>query len=109
MAGKPPAASIGASPAEDQIRIQARALLMKSKIYRLLALIFAFTGLAVFVVLYLRNVEGQLFEALRQPVIVAIILVPFLPAIVLSILGQKTEKAFWALMQPAQSETPEKK
>ncbi|QQG37457.1 MAG: hypothetical protein HYS17_10060 [Micavibrio aeruginosavorus] len=89
--------------------MQARALLMKSKIYRLLALIFAFTGLLIFVVLYLRNIEGHFFEALRQPVTVAIILVPFLPAIVLSILGQKAEKAFWALMQPAGSEKTEKK
>ncbi|MCM2343923.1 MAG: hypothetical protein NDJ24_05125 [Alphaproteobacteria bacterium] len=109
MAGKPPAAIAQGKPLQEDVRLKARALLMKAKLYRLMALVFAFTGLAVFTVLYIRNIEGQFFEALQHPVTVTIILVPFLPAIVLSILGQRAEKAFWALIQSAETPPPEKK
>lgn len=109
MAGKPPAAAAQGKPLEGDDRLKARALLMKSKLYRLMALVFAFTGLAVFTALYVRNIEGHFFEALQNPVVITIILVPFLPAVVLSFLGQRAEKAFWALIQPAEPPPPEKK
>jgi hypothetical protein len=70
---------------------------MKAQLFRLFALIFAIAGTGVFIVLYLRNVQGTFFSALTNPFIIAMILIPFLPAIVLSKKASKLEKEYDAL------------
>lgn len=66
--------------------------LVKARFYRLFAVLFAIGGLVMFLYLYLDRVEGRLFDALRDPFVVVIILVPFLPAVVLSWLAGKHER-----------------
>lgn len=75
-------------------RYVARSLLIKSRLYRFFALSFALMGVVIFLFLYFKHVEGQLFEALRDPTIIAIVLFPFLPAIVLSLMAQGLERKF---------------
>lgn len=97
----------GARPTADsewgENRLLARSLLIKSRLYRLFALAFALMGVVIFVYLYFQHVEGQLFQALRDPFTIAIILIPFLPAVVLSLMAQKLEQKFKALGKPAES------
>lgn len=99
MAEKSSAEGKSASVNElEQKRLLARSLLIKARLYRFFALAFAFTGVAVFVTLYMRDVHGQLLEALRDPSIVGLVLLPFLPSVILSYMAQKTERQFAALV-----------
>lgn len=78
-------------------RLLARNLLMKAKLYRMFALFFAVMGVVIFISLFLSHIDGDFFHALRDPKTIAVILVPFLPAVVLSLMAQKTERQFSAL------------
>lgn len=89
--------------------MQARALLIKSKVYRLFALVFALVGITVFIVLYLKNIEGQFFDSLRSPMTIVILVFPFLPAAVLSWLANKQEKAFMTLLNSSLPEQAKSK
>jgi len=80
------------------MRLEAKALLMKARLYRMIAMVFAFVGLVVFMVLYFKYIEGNILEALSSPSLVVIILVPFLPAIVISWLSVKAEDRFYRLV-----------
>ena len=85
----------------------ARALLIKSRFYRFFALAFAVMGVIIFAYLYLTHIEGNLLEALRTPSLIIVILVPFLPAIVLSLLAQKYERQFAKLGKSAEAAAPQ--
>lgn len=78
-------------------RLLARNLLMKSRLYRMFALFFAVMGVVIFISLFLSHTDGNFINALRDPTTIVVILVPFLPAVVLSLLAQRTEKQFAAL------------
>ncbi len=65
---------------------------MKARVYRVFAMVFVIVGLLVFIQLYLTKVEGRLAEAIRDPFMVTIFLVPFLPAAVLSLLATRLER-----------------
>lgn len=71
-----------------------RELLFQARIYRLLAIIFVFTGIFIFIALYLQNVEGRLLQALSEPATVIMIVFPFVPAIILSILAKSSENKY---------------
>ena len=68
--------------------------LIKSKFYRAVSLVFVVIGLIAFLMLYVANVEGRVMEALKNPVTILFFIIPFLPAIVLSILASKNEKKY---------------
>ena len=71
-----------------------RELVLKARLLRLFALIFAIAGLGVFLVLYVQNIEGAFFSALTNPFVVTIIIIPFLPAIVLSWIARRVERKY---------------
>lgn len=73
---------------------KARELVLKARLLRFFALVFALAGMVVFIVLYFQNVGGTFFSALTNPFIITIILVPFLPAFVLSLLAQRAEREY---------------
>lgn len=60
----------------------------------MLAILFVFTGLVIFIALYLQNIEGRLVAALSEPSTVAMIIFPFIPAIVLSVLAKSSENKY---------------
>ncbi len=78
-------------------RLLARSLLMKARLYRMFALFFALMGVVIFISLFLSHVDGNFIKALRDPTTIAVILVPFLPAVILSLMAQRTEKQFASL------------
>jgi hypothetical protein len=72
----------------------AQEYLIKAKLYRFMSLVFLAFGIFVFCALYVKNVEGKLLDALKNPMTIAIFLVPFFPAVVLSFLADGAEKKF---------------
>jgi len=78
----------------DKKRQQTRELLIKAKVYKILASVFALVGLVLFIFIYAHQYEGDIAIALKEPVIIVAIIVPLLPAIVLSIIAAKVEKQF---------------
>ena len=71
--------------------------LVKSKVYRFASLLFVTIGIMVFCVLYIENVDGRFFEAIRDPFTISIFLVPFIPAAILSFLADRAEKRYQSL------------
>ncbi len=72
---------------------RAREHLIKSKLYRFLALVFACVGALLFGIMYFQKSEGgQLFVLLGDPVTVVFLLFPFIPAVVLSYMARSAER-----------------
>jgi ABC-type transporter Mla maintaining outer membrane lipid asymmetry permease subunit MlaE len=67
---------------------------LKARLLRLFALVFAFVGVILFVVLYFQNIEGSFWSALTNPFVVTILVVPFLPAAVLSFMASRLERQY---------------
>ena len=70
--------------------------LAEARLYRFLAMVFAVTGLIVFIMLYIQNIDGRLLGALMEPLTIFLIIFPFLPAIVLSWLAKTSEKKYFS-------------
>lgn len=68
--------------------------MLKARLLRFIALIFAIAGLLIFLALYIRNVDGTLLSALTNPFTIFIVVVPFLPAVVLSWMASRLEKQY---------------
>lgn len=83
--------------------MQAKVTLAKARLYRLFALIFALTGVFIFVSLYLSNFEGSFFSTMTQPSVVLMLIIPFLPAIVLSWVAARMEKKVIASLSASES------
>lgn len=66
---------------------------------RVFAVVTAFVGLIVFTVLYFKVIEGRLHEALSEPRTIAIVLMPFLPAVVISIIAERARAKFIDFIQ----------
>ena len=83
---------------EEKTRLEARELLLRSRLYRFAALIFAIVGIILFLFLYFKYIEGDMYQALQNPKLVLILLIPFLPAFILSRMAIKTEGKFQKIM-----------
>ncbi len=83
---------------------KARELLIKSRVYRVLGLVFAVVGLAVFFVTFMRHVEGAFFSSLTNPFVVTMIIFPFLPAAVLSFLAGRLDREYMKKYAPPETE-----
>ncbi len=71
-----------------------RELLLKSKLYRFASLLFVTIGIFIFCALYIKNVEGRLLTAIKDPLTVSVFLFPFLPAALLNFLADRAEKKY---------------
>ena len=72
----------------------AQEYMIKAKVYRFMSLVFVTLGIFIFCAMYVQNVEGRLVEALKDPMTIAIFLIPFFPAAVLSYLADGAEKKY---------------
>ncbi|MCB1557919.1 MAG: hypothetical protein KDJ50_03225 [Alphaproteobacteria bacterium] len=72
---------------------------VKAKVYRFTSLLFVTIGIFVFCVLYVKNIDGRLMEALREPYTIFYFLVPFVPGAVLTIMADRAEKKYRALLE----------
>lgn len=68
--------------------------LVKAKLYRFASYMFLAIGIVAFGMLYVKNLDGRLMDALREPSTILIFVMPFLPAIILSLLGIKADKKY---------------
>lgn len=84
---------------DPNIRDQARALLLKVRVFRFFAMFFAAIGGGIFLIFYLQNMDGQLRTALTQPRTIWMIVVPFLPAVIFSYIAEKVNTSFWNLLK----------
>jgi hypothetical protein len=80
--------------AKSAVPVNPKEYLIRAKIYRVAAMVFAAIGLIVTVVTYASYVEGRVLEALRNPFVIGMFILPFLPAIVLSLVARKNEKKY---------------
>lgn len=74
-------------------------MLIRSRVLRIFALASAIVGLVIFIALYFRNVEGRLEEALHEPQTIALVLLPFLPAVILSFMAERARTKFIDFLQ----------
>lgn len=73
---------------------------------RVFALVAAVVGLVIFAVLYFQLIEGRLQEALANPRTIGVVILPFLPAVVLSIIAERAQARFIDFMQVAHGTSP---
>lgn len=76
---------------QDSDKILARQLLIKTKIYRFLAMVFAAMGFVAFLVIYSSLYDGNPAKAARDPFIILYIIFPFIPAAIFSMRMKKAE------------------
>lgn len=84
---------------DEKQRLLARDLLLRARVYKFLAALFACAGVVVFLSLYFRNIDGNLLGALARLSTVMTILLPFLPAFVFSWLASRAEARLGALLE----------
>ena len=72
--------------------------LVKAKLYRAVALIFAVCGFAVFMFMMSQFVGDGVYQAFKNPFMIVILIVPFLPSVVLSWLAVRAERKVGQLM-----------
>lgn len=80
-------------------RKEARKTIIKARLYRIFAILFAVGGIVMFLHTYFTGIEGHLFEAARDPWMVVLILFPFLPAAALSWYAKLLERRFFKIME----------
>jgi hypothetical protein len=80
------------SDSMDKEKAAAKELLVKAKIYRFLAGMFAVVGLIIFAIVFTSKFDGKIINALQNPYIVIAMVMPFLPAVVLSFMAAKADK-----------------
>lgn len=68
-----------------------------------MAVVFALVGLVIFIILYMKNMDGKVADALRDPSTILVVLVPFLPAVVLSFMATRAESALKRMIEDARS------
>lgn len=74
--------------------------LIKAKLYRFMSLLFVTIGIFVFCAMYVKNIEGKLLQALQDPMIITVFLIPFFPAAILSLLADGAEKKYKKMIAP---------
>ena len=84
---------------DESVRLKAREYLLRARIYRFCAAAFAVVGGIVFMVLYFRNMGGGGWRDMLKLSTALMILVPFLPAFILSLLSTKAENKFLEIME----------
>lgn len=73
--------------------------MIKAKLYRFVSMLFAVLGVVIFGVMYIKNIEGRFMEAIKDPMIILILVAPFLPAAFMAFLAGGAEKKFKKMKQ----------
>ncbi len=77
-----------------------REYLLYAKIYRFCSLLFVVIGVSLFAFLFF-NASGSFVEKFQSPLMLGIMVLPFLPAFVLSMLAQRSEKLVMEALREA--------
>ncbi len=57
-------------------------------------------------ILYIKNIEGRLDEALQEPQTLVMLIVPFLPVVVLSFMAERAQNKLIEMLQGQGDDTP---
>lgn len=79
---------------------QAQELLIKARLYRILAIVFAGLGLIGFLVMYVVRADANIMNILQDPFMVVFAVIVFLPAFVLSNISGKAQADLEKMMAP---------
>lgn len=77
-------------------------MIIKSRIYRVFGFVFAALGLLIFTWIFVGSYHGDFFLAARQPNLVFVFLLPFIPACVLAWMSSRYEKKALTLLEKAE-------
>lgn len=88
-------------------RRKARELIIRVKLYRLLAVLLAVLGLLIFASLYYEYIQADLMAALTDPKTVMFVLVPFLPAAIIAWIARGEEKKLTKTIEDLGGRHPE--
>ena len=83
----------------EEDRLKAKALLLKARIYRLCGFLFALSGLAMFIMMFMNSSGGRISLVMKDPMLVVIIVFPFIPAMILNRLAHKADHDFAAALE----------
>ncbi len=75
---------------------------MKGRVYRFLAIVFAIVGAAIFAVIFQMQAEGNIQKAVTDPIVVGMILLPFIPAALLSFISGRCNDKLRDLLDTTQ-------
>ena len=84
---------------EDSQKI-AKEKLVRAKFYKIMAIAFAFGAFVVMVYIHRTLAKGQPMEIIENPVLIAVLLLPFLPSWFLAILSKKRRAQAFQIMEP---------
>jgi hypothetical protein len=85
---------------QESDRVRARELLIKTKAFRVFSIIFAVLGLIIFLVIYAQYYGGDPLRAVQDPMIILIVILPFVPAFIFSNRAKKAEDSLKKLLTP---------
>ena len=70
---------------------QAKALLIKSKLYRYMSMALVAVGFGLFCMIYFKMLHGDFIGVIKNPAQIIMLLFPFLPAVILSWMSRRVE------------------
>ena len=90
---------------QDSDKKLALELLIKAKVYRVVAGAFALVGLVIFIFIYMQFYQGDYMKALHDPFIIVLVIFPFAPSIFFSLNTKKAERQLHKII--AANQAPE--
>ena len=84
------------------MRDQIRVLLITSKVLQICADLFAVFGVAMFAYIYFVHFRSDPMAAIQNPTFVVILLIPFVPAAVMSYLASQKRKKIRLMLEQSQ-------
>ena len=91
--------------AKKHISVAARELRIKAKMYKGVAIVMGVFGLFFLFALYSGLAQGDPAVFFKQPVLLLVLLLPFIPSLFFLWLTEKTAKAFYKLVYSDGAET----
>ena len=86
-------------------------MIIRAKLYDLVALAFAVFAVILFIVFYVRYADGDLMAFIRNPFLLLMMIFPFFPAYVFAWMAKRKRSALYdiAYVQPEQDKRSAKK
>jgi hypothetical protein len=80
---------------------KAKRYILKNHIYKIMAYVFIFIGLFLFIVFYTQFIKGDVFNFIRNPLTIFIVLSPFIPSLVMLLLSKSSSNKANQVIQQA--------
>lgn len=84
-------------------------MLMKAKLFRMMAFVFAGAGFVMFLVMFYSKGSGSIIDMFSKISTIALVTVPFLPAVFLSYSANKMDKALKKYLETGQTKVKKDK